>query len=236
MFNKEYTFDNYVAGEDNSFPFMAAKAIARNPGIAYNPFTISGKAGMGKTHLMQAIGNFICENSDRTVIYITAENFSDELINAIKEGTVSTFKNKYRHVDMLLVDGIHFLQKMPMTQQELFFTFEALYSAKKQVVFTSDRPIHEMGKKFRRFERGLNVDIELPNYETRYAILKKKMENKKINIPDEVISLIGENVSTNVLVLETALTKVIAYAELTGEPVTIETTQKVLENFFIPIN
>jgi chromosomal replication initiator protein len=234
--NKDYTFDKYVIGDNNNFASNAAQAIARNPGTAYNPFFIYGGVGLGKTHLMQAIGNFIHENSTGKIIYITAENFTNEFVLAIKEDRMPLFKNKYRFIDTLLIDDIHFLENKWETQEELFHTFNALYDTKKQIVFTCDRPASELKKvnsRLRsRFERGLNVDLQPPNFETRCAILKKKIENTRINIPDDVISLISKNVSTNVRDLEAALTKLVAYSELVGKPLTVNVAQQQLKDVF----
>jgi chromosomal replication initiator protein len=234
--NKDYTFDNYVIGDNNSFASNAALAIARNPGNAYNPFFLYGGVGLGKTHLMQAIGNFVYENSMGKVIYITAENFTNEFVMAIKEDRMSLFKNKYRFIDNLLIDDIHFLENKWETQEELFHTFNALYETKKQLIFTCDRPASELKKinsRLRsRFERGLTVDLQPPNFETRCAILKKKMENTHITISDDVISLISKNVSTNVRDLEAALTKLVAYTDLVGKPLTIDVAQQQLKDVF----
>jgi chromosomal replication initiator protein len=234
--NKDYTFDTYVIGDNNNFAANAAQAIARNPGTAYNPFFIYGGVGLGKTHLMQAIGRYIHENSEGKIIYTTAESFMNEFIQGIQANKTAAFKNKYRYVDTLLIDDIHFLENKWETQEELFHTFNALYDAKKQLVFTSDRPASELKKindRLRnRFERGLNVDLQPPNYETRCAILKKKLEAKAISIPDEVISLVSKNVSTNVRDLEASLTKLIAYAELVGKPITVEIAQQQLKDVF----
>lgn len=235
---RDYTFTTYVIGDNNSFASNAAIAIAKNPGTAYNPFLIYGGVGLGKTHLMQAIGNFIYTESDAKVIYITAESFTNEFIHAIKEGPskAAAFKNKYRYVDVLLIDDIHFLQKKFETQEELFHTFNALYDGNKQMVFTCDRPVSELknlSDRLRsRFERGLNVDLQPPNYETRYAILKKKTESRGVSIPDAVIELVSKNVTTNIRDLEAALTKLIAYAELVGKQITIEIAQQQLKDVF----
>jgi chromosomal replication initiator protein len=234
--NKDYTFDKYIIGDNNSFAANAAMAISKNPGTAYNPFFIYGGVGLGKTHLMQAIGNYIHENSETKIIYTTAENFTNEFIQTLQENRMGMggFKNKYRYVDVLLIDDIHFFENKWETQEELFHTFNALYDAKKQIVFTCDRPASELKKiteRLRsRFERGLNVDLQPPNYETRCAILKKKIENKQIVIPDEVISLISKNISTNIRDLEAALTKLIAYGELVGKPITVDIALQILKD------
>jgi chromosomal replication initiator protein len=235
---EDYTFEKYVIGDNNSFAANAAMAIGRNPGTAYNPLLIYGGVGLGKTHLMQAIGNYIHENSPGKIIYTTAESFTNEFIQSIHEDQTSksAFKNKYRYVDVLLIDDIHFLENKSETQAELFYTYEALYNAKKQIVFTCDRPVSELKnltERLRsRFERGLNVDLQPPNYETRCAILKKKLEDSRIAISNEVIALIGEKVSTNIRDLEAALTKLIAYAKLVGHPITLVNAQQILRDSF----
>jgi chromosomal replication initiator protein len=235
---EDYTFERYVIGDNNSFAANAAMAIGKNPGTAYNPLLIYGGVGLGKTHLMQAIGNYIHEHSSGKIIYTTAESFTNEFIQSIHEdqSSKSAFKNKYRYVDILLIDDIHFLENKAETQSELFYTYEALYNAKKQIVFTCDRPVSELKnltERLRsRFERGLNVDLQPPNYETRCAILKKKMEDSHIAISNEVIALIGEKVSTNIRDLEAALTKLIAYAKLVGNPITLVNAQQILRDSF----
>jgi chromosomal replication initiator protein len=232
----DYNFDAYVIGDNNSFAANAAMAISRNPGTAYNPFFLFGGVGLGKTHLMQAIGNYIFDHVDSKIIYISAESFLNEYVQAIGEKKMPAFKNKFRYVDVLLIDDIHFLQDKFGVQEELFHTFNALYDADKQIVFTCDRPASELKKiedRLRsRFERGLNVDLQPPNYETRYAILKKKVELKGIAIPDEVLSLIGKSVSSNVRDLEAALTKLIAYTTLAGKSATLEIARQQLKGAF----
>lgn len=233
---KDYTFDSYVIGDNNSFASNAAIAIAKNPGTAYNPFLIYGGVGLGKTHLMQSIGNYIYADSDTKVIYVTAENFTNEFIQSIRDKTTQSFKNKYRYIDVLLIDDIHFLQKKIETQEELFHTFNALYDGNKQMVFTCDRPVSELknlSDRLRsRFERGLNVDLQPPSFETRFAILKKKADSRNIHIPNEVIELISKNVTTNVRDLEAALTKLVAYAELVGKDINVEIAQQQLKDVF----
>lgn len=233
---KDYVFDNFVIGENNSFAANAAIAIAKNPGLAYNPCLIYGGVGLGKTHLMQAIGNLAWKDRGNKIIYITAENFTNEFVDAIRTTTTQKFKNKYRTVDVLMIDDIHFLQKKNETQEELFHTFNALYDANKQIIFTCDRPVSELknlSERLRsRFERGLNVDLLPPSYETRCAILAKKLEQRGVSIPLEVINLIAKNISSNVRDLEASLTKLIAYFELTKKPVTMEVAQQQLRDSF----
>lgn len=234
---QDYDFDGFVIGNNNSFAASAAKAIGSNPGGAYNPCLIYGGVGLGKTHLMQAVGNYIHYNlTDRKVVYITAETFINEFIHAIKSETQSQFKSKYRKVDVLLIDDIHDLQNKKETQEELFHTFNALYDAKKQLVFTCDRPPSELrnftDRLKSRFERGLNVDLQPPNFETRYAILRKKMESIEKFIPEEVLEFIARNITTNVRDLEASLTKMAAYADLVGKEITVEVARQQLKNSF----
>ncbi|MGA2640722.1 MAG: chromosomal replication initiator protein DnaA [Spirochaetia bacterium] len=235
--NREYTFERFIIGESNSFAANAALAISRNPGTGYNPCLIYGGVGLGKTHLVQAIGNSVYrEFPDLKVAYVTVETFANEFILSIQKKTGHQFKNKYRLVDVLLIDDIQFLEGKEGTQEELFHTFNALYDANKQMVFTSDRPVAEirsLSDRLRsRFERGLNVDLQPPNYETRIAILKRKVEEKKVNIPDEVVEVICRNINTNVRDLEKALTKLIAYAELVNKHITLDIARQQLKDFF----
>jgi len=234
---RDYTFENFVIGDNNGFASNAALAISKNPGTSYNPFLIYGGVGLGKTHLMQSIGNRVWVESPKIkVICITAEEFTNEFIQSIHDKTTQNFKNKYRYVDVLLIDDIHFLQNKLGSQEELFHTFNALYDANKQMVFTCDRPVSELknlSDRLRsRFERGLNVDLQPPNYETRSAILKKKVEAGRISVPDEVIDIIAKNISTNVRDLEAALTKLLAYAELVHRDITLEIAQNQLKDVF----
>ncbi len=233
----EYTFDSFVIGENNSFAANAAVAISKNPGKEYNPCLIYGGVGLGKTHLIQSIGHSAYSTYDKMkIVYITAETFTNEFILSIRNSTTHKFKNKYRSVDLLLIDDIHFLQNKTETQEEIFHTFNALYDLKKQMVFTCDRPVSELKQltdRLRsRFERGLNVDLQPPNFETRFAILKKKIENKKIPISDEIIELISKNITTNVRDLESALTKLIAYADLVNKNITLDIAKHQLKDFF----
>jgi chromosomal replication initiator protein len=235
--NKEYTFERFIIGESNSFAANAALAIARNPGTGYNPCLIYGGVGLGKTHLVQAIGNSVYrEFPELKVAYVTVETFANEFILSIQKKTGHQFKNKYRLVDVLLIDDIQFLEGKEGTQEELFHTFNALYDANKQMVFTSDRPVGEirsLSDRLRsRFERGLNVDLQPPNYETRIAILNRKVEEKKAKIPDEVVEVICRNINTNVRDLEKALTKLIAYAELVNKNITLDIARQQLKDFF----
>lgn len=235
--NQIYTFDNYVIGENNMFASNAAIAISSNPGTAYNPFLIYGDVGLGKTHLMQAIGNKAWSiNPKLKIICVSAEDFTNDFIHSIHEKSMSSFKNRYRSVDMLLIDDIHFFENKEGSQEELFYTFNALYDANKQMIFTCDRPASELknlsDRLRNRFERGLNVDLQPPNYETRYAILKKKVETNKLRIPPEVFDVIARNISTNVRDLEAALVKLSAFADLLGMDITLEIAQQQLKDMF----
>jgi len=232
-----YTFSNYVIGDNNSFAANAAIAIANNPGSAYNPFLIYGGVGLGKTHLMQAIGNKAYENfPNKKIICVTAEEFTNEYINAIHNKDFSAFKNKYRSVDMLLVDDIHFFENKEGFQDEMFYTFNALYDSGKQMVFTCDRPASELknltDRLRSRFERGLKVDLQPPNYETRIAILKTKAESLKLNLPQEVLDSIARNVATNIRDLESTLITLAAYVEITGKSITLDVAKDVLKDIF----
>jgi chromosomal replication initiator protein len=230
----DYTFEKYIVGENNNFAHNAAFAISRNPGTAYNPFLIYGGVGLGKTHLMQAIGNYIHENSDNKVICITSEEFLNEYLEGIAQNKMNSFKNKFRYTDVLLIDDIQFFQDKPGVQEELFHTFNTLLNAKKQLVFTCDRPPSEL-KKFSerlisRFEQSLKVDLQPPRYEVRCAILKATAENRGAIIPDEVIDLISKNISSNVRDLISALNKLISFMEIMKQPITLEIAQKNLRD------
>lgn len=239
--NPVYSFDNFVIGDNNSFAYSAAKAIVDMPGEKYNPCLIYGGVGLGKTHLMQSIGNALYQkDSTLKIVYITAENFVIEFQNAIMNNASNNFKNKYRNVDVLLIDDIHDLQKKSGTQDELFHTFNTLYDHKKQMVFTCDRPASELRdfaeRLKNRFNRGLNVDLQPPKYETRFAILKKKLESSSILIKDEILDYISKNVTSNIRDLESCLTTLKAYSELTGREIDLEIAQKQLKtSFFEPL-
>jgi chromosomal replication initiator protein len=234
LMRDDYTFETYIVGKNNDFAFNAANAISRNPGTAYNPFLIYGGVGLGKTHLMQAIGNFVHENSDHKVIYVTSEDFLNEYLDCLAQKKMTSFKNKFRYVDVLLLDDIQFFQDKLGVQEELFHTFQTLYNAKKQLVFTCDRPPSEL-KKFSerlisRFQQSLKVDLQPPGYEIRCAILRADAELRRTSIPDEVIDLISKNISSNIRDLKSALETLVAYTELMGKPVTLEIAQKKLRD------
>jgi chromosomal replication initiator protein len=232
----DFIFDRYVIGENNAFAANAAIAISKNPGKAYNPFLIFGGVGLGKTHLMQAIGNFVYENSENEIIYTTSENFLNEYVQAIQNGTMNQFKNKFRNTNVLLIDDIQFFQDKDRIQEELFHTFNALLSAKKQLVFTCDRPPSELRRLDERlksrFDQCLKVDLQPPRYEERCAILRATAESRNTQIPNEVIDLVSRNISSNVRDLISALNTLIAYTELMGKPVTMESAQQRLKSIF----
>jgi chromosomal replication initiator protein len=232
----DYTFEKYIIGENNNFAANAAIAISRNPGTAYNPFLIYGGVGLGKTHLMQAIGNYIHENSNHKVIYVTSEDFLNEYVQAIREKEMPSFKNKFRYTDVLLIDDIQFFQEKEQIQEEFFHTFNTLLNAQKQLVMTCDRPPSEL-KKFSdrlisRFEQNLRVDLQPPRYEVRCAILKSTAESRGVAIPDEVIDLISKNISSNIRDLIGALKTLISYTEIMGQPVTLGIAQQKLRDIF----
>ena len=234
MFNPAYTFDSFVPGDNSSFAYSACMAIAKNPGSAYNPCLLYGGVGLGKTHLIQSIGNYIRKNTKLKVVYVTAENFTNEYIQAINDNKTMQFKNKYRKISVLLIDDIHFLQKKVETQNELFNTFNDLYDTGRQIVFTCDRPVEELkdiSDRLRsRFERGLNIDLLPPDYETRVAILRKKCQEKNVVFSDEVIDYIASNITSNVRALESCLTKLIAYCQLLNKDISLDIAKEQLRH------
>jgi chromosomal replication initiator protein len=214
-----YTFESFVVGENNNFAFNAATAVSEKPGVAYNPLLIYGGVGLGKTHLMHAIGNRIMEmHPELRIICVTAENFTNEFIKTIHDRTTNDFKNRYRNVDVLLIDDIHFFQSKHGVQEELFHTFNALYDSNKQLVFTCDRPASEL-KDFSerlksRFMMGLKTDLTTPGFETRAAIIRKKLELYRRSFSEDVINLIAKSIETNVRDLDSCINQIIAYADL----------------------
>ena len=232
--NSKYTFENYVVGPNNSFAYAASLAVAEQPSDVYNPLFIYGSVGLGKTHLMNAIGNYImAEDPMKNVLFTTSESFTNELIDAIvqKKGTAE-LRNRMRSVDVLIVDDIQFLAKTKSTQEEFFHTFNDLHSNGKQIIISSDRPpkdIPTIEDRLRtRFEWGLIVDISKPDYETRVAILRKKADDDEIDIPLEVIEYIAERVESNIRELEGALTRLKAECDLLGNPITLEAARNSL--------
>ncbi len=210
--NSEYTFDNFVVGKNSQLAHSAALAVADNPGYAYNPLFLYGGPGVGKTHLMQAIGNYIIERKPYTkVLYITSEQFINGLVNSIKINNTASFRDKYRNIDVLLIDDIQFLQNKPGTQEEVFHTFNELHSSKKQIVITSDKPprdLKTLEERLRsRFEEGIMADISFPDYETRAAILRKNFEKRNMIVDDDIIDYIASNIKSNIRELTGATNK-----------------------------
>ncbi len=235
--NRDYTFNNFVVGTGTDLAFAAATAVANNPGDHFNPLFIHGGVGLGKTHLMHAVGNAVAaRNPDKKICYVTAENFMNDLIGSIRDNRTPEFKMKYRSMDVLLVDDVAFLAGKESTQEEFFHTFNALYDLKKQIVLTSDRSPKEittLEERLRsRFEWGLITDIQPPNLETRMAILKRKVEVNNIYISDDVITYIAENITDNIRRLEGALIRLLAFASLTGREISLEMASEVLSSFF----
>lgn len=232
--NERYTFDAFIIGSCNSFAHAASLAVAQAPGRAYNPLFIYGGTGLGKTHLMQAIGQYVRSNSRATVHYISSEAFINEYIGALASNATVPFRKKYRAVDVLLIDDIHFLGGKQALQEEFFHTFNTLFDSHKQIVMTSDRPASEIvGLQQRlvtRFEWGLVTELEPPDLETRTAILRHKLGKSSAVVPENVLAMIAENVKSNIRTLEGALMRVASYAALTGQPITIEAAEKLLRD------
>lgn len=233
ILNPKYTFDSFVIGENNKFAHAASLATAESLGKAYNPLFLYGGVGLGKTHLMHAIGNFaLSQNKDLKLVYITSEQFTNELINAIKNNTNEEFRSKYRSVDLLLIDDIQFFIGKERCQEEFFHTFNTLYENNKQIIISSDKPpkdIHPLEERLKsRFEWGLVADIGIPDYETRYAILRKKCQIDNISIDDDILSMIAIKVDSNIRELEGILNKTVAMASLTNSPITVELAEKAI--------
>ena len=237
--NYEFTFENFIKGPSNQFAFAAAQAVAANPSGAYNPLFIYGGSGLGKTHLLTAIQTEIKRtHPDFVIMYVTCEQFTNELIAAIRAGSTEDFRMKYRVADLLLVDDIQFIAGKDSTQEEFFHTFNSLYSANKQIIISSDKPPKDMeilDERFRsRFEWGLIVDITLPDYETRMAILHKKEDMDGYNVSEDVIKYIANNIKSNIRELEGAFNKVVAYAKLEKKEVTLELAEQALKDIVAP--
>lgn len=238
--NPKYIFDTFVVGNNNRFAHAASQAVAEAPAKAYNPFFIYGGAGLGKTHLMHAIGHYVLRmNPSSKVRYVSSEMFTNELIKSIREKQTVEFRNKYRTVDVLMIDDIQFIEKKESTQEEIFHTFNTLYEANKQIIISSDRPPKEiptLEERLRsRFEWGLVADIQAPDYETRVAILHKKAELDEVEVTDslmEVIQVIAEKIQSNIRELEGAFNRVVAYANLTNEKITKDLARRVLLDVF----
>lgn len=232
--NPRYTFDNFVIGDSNRFAHAAAVAVAEAPGKAYNPLMIYGESGLGKTHLLHALGHYVLDYyEDVRVKYVSTEEMTNEFINAVGENRTVEFRRKYRDdVDVLLIDDIQFLEGKTQTQEEFFYTFNALHNAQKQIVLTSDRPpkaLEQLESRLRsRFEWGLITDIQPPDLETRIAILQRKAAAEQLLMPTDVLEFIGSRIQTNIRELEGALIRVTAFASLNKEPVTLDLADRVL--------
>lgn len=235
--NPKYVFDTFVTGNSNRFAHAAALAVAESPAQVYNPFFMYGGVGLGKTHLMHAIGHRILKNHPNLrVLYISSEKFTNELINSIRDGNPESFRQKYRNIDVLLVDDIQFLSKKEHTQEEFFHTFNTLHEANKQIIISSDRPpreIQTLEDRLRsRFEWGLITDIQAPDLETRIAILRKKALLENLNVPNDVMVYIASRIDNNIRELEGALIRVMAYASLTNQVVNNELATEALKDIF----
>jgi chromosomal replication initiator protein len=234
--NPRYTFANFVVGNSNHFCHAASLAVSQHPAKTYNPLFIYGGVGLGKTHVMQAIGHYVRENHPpKKVCYVSAETFMNEMIYAIQNAKTLEFRTRYRGVDVLLIDDIQFLAGKESTQEEFFHTFNSLYDAHKQIVVTSDRPPKEIAaleeRLVSRFEWGLVTDIQAPDLETRIAILRKKAEIDGLSIPNDVLLLIADCTTSSIRELEGSLIKLLAYSSLTGREITVETAREVLKDF-----
>lgn len=233
--NPKFVFETFVIGNSNRFAHAAAQAVANNPAHAYNPLFLYGGVGLGKTHLMHAIGNRIKQNNPgMKVLYTTSEKFTNEIINSIQNKNTEAFRQKYRNIDCLIIDDIQFLKGKEQTQVEFFHTFNALKDANKQIIISSDRPpreIETLEDRLRsRFDQGLTADIQPPDLETRMAILRTKALSDNIQMPNDVITLLATNIATNIREIEGAYTKIVAYTSLMDMPITMETAQKVLSD------
>jgi len=240
MLNPKYTFETFVIGAGNRFAHAACLAVAEAPAKAYNPLFLYGGVGLGKTHLMHAIGHYVLQHSPSArVLYISSEKFTNEFINAIRDNRGESFRNKYRNIDVLLIDDIQFLAGKEQTQEEFFHTFNALHEEHKQIVISSDRPPKEIptleDRLRSRFEWGLITDIQPPDLETRVAILRKKAKAENINIPNEAVLYIANHIDTNIRELEGALIRVVAYSSLTNQDITVQLAAEALKDI-IPSN
>ena len=233
-----YTFDHFIVGNSNRFAHAAASAVAENPGKTYNPLFIYGNSGLGKTHLLLAIGNAIHERwPDKTIVYIKGDEFTNQLVRAIKSGTTEDFRNKYRSVDLFLVDDIQFIAGKQQTQNEFFHTFNSIYEAGNQIVITSDRPPLEMAtlddRLRTRFEWGLMADIQPPDLETRMAITRNKAAQLGLILSDEAVTYIAENITSNIRRLEGVIKKLTAYKEILNEVITIDSVKRAIRDVII---
>ena len=232
--NPRYTFTSFVVGASNQFAHAACMRVAEVPAQAYNPLFIYGGVGLGKTHLLNAIGNHVAERTDLRIAYVTTEQFTNEVINSIRYDKMTDLRKRYRGIDMLLIDDVQFLAGKERTQEEFFHTFNSLYEARKQIVVSSDRFPKEMPdieERLRsRFEWGLIADLQAPDVETRIAILRKKSEDEGMHLPEGVIQFLAENMKSNIRELEGALVRVGAYSSLTGQPIAMEMAKNVLRD------
>lgn len=244
--NPKYTFDTFVVGGNNDFAHAASLAVAESPGDAYNPLFIYGGVGLGKTHLMHAIANYIAANNkEQKILYVTSESFTNEVINSIRNvkngsNNMQDFRNKYRNIDVLLIDDIQFIIGKESTQEEFFHTFNHLYESKKQIVISSDKApmnLERLEERLRsRFEMGLTVDVKSPNYETRMAILRKKAQLDGLLIDDSILNYIATNIESNIRELEGAVTKIIAFSRLKHREITMDLAKEALQDLINPNN
>lgn len=235
FFSPKYLFENFVVGSSNDLAAAAAKKISENPGKYWNPLFLYGGVGLGKTHLLHAIGHIIIDKfPEQKIMYITGESFMNDYITSIQKGTMNSFRIRYRKADLLLIDDVHSIQGKEGTMEELFHTFNTLYASKKQMVFTSDRPPKELRKledRLRsRFEWGLTADIQPPNFEMRESILRQKVAGESYKVPEEVIRFIAENFTWNIRELESALYKLFAYHDLVNEKITVDLAKRALKD------
>ena len=232
--NPKYTFKNFVVGAGNQFAHAACMAVAEQPGQTYNPLFIYGGVGLGKTHLLNAIGNHVAEKSDLRIAYLTTEQFTNEVINSIRYDKMMDLRKRYRHIDMLMIDDIQFLMGKERTQEEFFHTFNALYEGHKQIVLSSDRfpkDMPDIEERLRsRFEWGLIADLQPPDVETRIAILRKKSEDEGVKLPEDVIQFLSITMKSNIRELEGSLVRLGAYASLTGQVITLELAKNLLRD------
>ena len=235
ILNPRYTFDSFVVGSSNRFAHAASLAVSQSPAKAYNPLFIYGGVGLGKTHLMQAIGDFVMSKKiKKKIVYMSSEKFTNQFIDAIRNGKINQFRKKYRKADVLLIDDIHFIAGKESTQEEFFHTFNELHDAHKQIVISSDKPPKNIqgleNRLISRFEGGLITDIQPPDIETRIAILQKKAEHEGLSMPNDVAFLIADNIKANIRELEGALVRLIAFASLTGEKIDINLANTALKD------